>query len=73
VINLKVDHEDHFNQVKFYKSFSSPDGTPYGVYVFCSGEFILKGDGGYINWGFRGSYKRNDNKVTFFSLGGKDC
>ncbi|KAI7364990.1 hypothetical protein KC354_g5235 [Hortaea werneckii] len=37
----------------------------YTCYVFDSGDFELKGDGGYLNWAFTGNFKRNGSKVTF--------
>jgi len=37
----------------------------YQCYVFDSGPFTLKGDGGYLNWAFAGNFVRNKNEVTF--------
>ena len=37
----------------------------YDCYVFDSGPFTLKGDGGYLNWAFCGNFKRDKNNVTF--------
>jgi hypothetical protein len=73
VINLNVDHEDNFSGIQYYKSFQASDGTPYGIFLFCSGDFHLKGDGGWINWGFIGTYERNGPDVRFSSRGGKGC
>jgi len=50
-----------YREVKYH-------GIPYGVWVFESGWFRNDGDGGFINWAFRGSWTRSgrDNKhVTF--------
>ncbi|KAG0631556.1 hypothetical protein M758_1G262000 [Ceratodon purpureus] len=41
----------------------------FQVYVFKSGKFTLQGDGGYINWCFKGNYTRNDKNVTFKQRG----
>ncbi|WP_435601043.1 stress protein [Streptomyces sp. C10-9-1] len=37
----------------------------YGLWVSESGEFTNTGDGGWINWGFRGWFDRNGGHVTF--------
>ncbi|MER5767361.1 stress protein [Streptomyces sp. NPDC001985] len=37
----------------------------YRVFVFESGEFTNHGDGGWINWGFRGWFTQNGNHVNF--------
>ncbi|CAF9904553.1 hypothetical protein IMSHALPRED_000104 [Imshaugia aleurites] len=37
----------------------------YDCYIFDSGTFTLKGDGGYLNWAFTGNFTRNGNTVTF--------
>lgn len=37
----------------------------YDCYIFDSGDFTLKGDGGYLNWAFAGNFTRNGNKLTF--------
>ncbi len=44
------------------------DGVPYIVYIFDRGTFVNRGDGGYINWAFKGKFKRQGaKKVTFYS------
>ncbi|AXG79406.1 stress protein [Streptomyces paludis] len=37
----------------------------YRILVFESGTFTNKGDGGYINWAFRGWFERNGMTVNF--------
>lgn len=37
----------------------------YKCYVFDSGDFHLKGDGGYLNWAFAGKYNRYDKDLSF--------
>ncbi|MFJ3933580.1 MULTISPECIES: stress protein [unclassified Streptomyces] len=37
----------------------------YGLWISESGEFTNTGDGGWINWGFRGWFDRNGGHVTF--------
>ncbi len=42
------------------------NGIIYGAWVFCGGErFVNQGDGGWINWGFYGSFDREGNTVQF--------
>ncbi|MDN9011468.1 hypothetical protein [Brevibacillus laterosporus] len=41
---------------------------PYGVWVFTDGEFWNKGDGGWINWGFQGSFDRDGGHVKFHRI-----
>ncbi|MBT2625404.1 stress protein [Bacillus sp. ISL-32] len=64
VFNLSQEYEDHFNGVKFYGS-AVYDGITYGIWVFEDGSFTNKGDGGWINWAFRGWFDRNDNTAEF--------
>jgi len=43
-----------------------PRNHDYHWVVFSGdGEFVRKGDGGYRNWAFYGSFTRDDNVVTF--------
>ncbi|PAC98743.1 stress response protein YvgO [Bacillus paralicheniformis] len=65
VFNLSQEYEDHFTGVKFYGS-AVLNGVVYGIWVFESGEFTNKGDGGWDNWAFRGWFDRNDKHVTFY-------
>ncbi|MEU5209511.1 stress protein [Streptomyces sp. NPDC020742] len=60
VHNLSQGYEDHLNGVKAYGS-ATYDGVIYGIWVFEDGEFTNQGDGGYINWAFRGWFDRPDN------------
>ncbi|MGW7490537.1 stress protein [Streptomyces sp. NPDC054786] len=60
VHNLSQGYEDHLNGVKQYGS-ATYDGVTYGIWIFEDGEFTNKGDGGFINWAFRGVWERPDN------------
>ncbi|KAF2260090.1 hypothetical protein CC78DRAFT_590659 [Lojkania enalia] len=40
----------------------------YDCFVFVSGGFHRKGDGGYENWAYSGLADRNDNRVEFFRI-----
>lgn len=37
----------------------------YGIWAFENGEFTNKGDGGWINWAFKGSFDRDGSHVKF--------
>ncbi|QHC23869.1 stress protein [Streptomyces sp. GS7] len=60
VMNLSQGYDDHLNGVKAYGS-ATYDGVVYGIWVFEDGTFTNLGDGGYINWAFRGWYDRPNN------------
>lgn len=64
VFNLAVDHSDRLRGVRFYGSAKYGD-LIYGIWVFRSGTFENKGDGGFINWAFRGKFDRDEGKVEF--------
>ena len=68
VFNTGRNFEDKFRGViKEYEVIY--DGwignVPYWVWIFEEGEFTNKGDGGYINWSFIGSFEKNDKHVIF--------
>ncbi len=64
VFNLSQEYEDHLNGVQFYGS-AVYDGITYGIWVFEDGTFTNKGDGGWINWAFRGWFDRDGSTVAF--------
>lgn len=64
VFNLNQNYEDRFSGVKFYGS-AVYHGITYGIWAFENGAFLNKGDGGYINWAFRGNFHRDGNYVAF--------
>lgn len=66
VFNLNQNYRKRLNKVVF-RRFSCA-GVSYGLWVFRSGTFINKGDGGYINWAFDGRWKRigRDKKTVVF-------
>ncbi|MFP7232543.1 stress response protein YvgO [Bacillus subtilis] len=64
VFNLSQEYEDHLNGVQFYGS-AVYDGITYGIWVFEDGSFTNKGDGGWINWAFRGWFDRDGSTVNF--------
>merc|ERR1711934_1319992 len=42
-------------------------GYKYMIYVFHSGLFVNYGDGGYVNWAFRGKFTRTGGSVHFYA------
>ena len=65
VFNLNQNYDDRFNNVVFYGSTVFQGGVTYGIWAFESGEFTNQGDGGWINWAFRGWFERDGNYVKF--------
>ncbi|MEH6891242.1 hypothetical protein V7024_16350 [Bacillus sp. JJ864] len=65
VFNLNQGYVEQFRGVKFYGS-TNYNGTIYGIWVFEDGEFTNEGDGGWINWAFKGWFDRNDKHVKFY-------
>ncbi|MDK1472916.1 stress protein [Streptomyces sp. 549] len=64
IINLAQKHKENLNTVRLYANVQY-GGIYYGLYIAETGTFTNQGDGGYINWAFRGWYKRNGMTVTF--------
>lgn len=44
----------------------------YEIYVFDYGTFVRAGDGGNNNWRMAGNIERQDNKVKFWPVKGKE-
>ena len=70
VFNLEQEYQSSFKGVKFYASAKFDGGifvgtTTFGICAFEEGTFVNEGDGGYINWAFRGRFDRNDKHVAF--------
>lgn len=64
VFNLSQNYDDRFKGVVFYGS-AVYSGITFGIWAFQSGEFTNNGDGGWINWAFRGWFERNGQHVVF--------
>ena len=64
VFNLNIAHAYSLRGVRAYGS-ADYHGIVFGVWVFESGWFENRGDGGYINWAFIGRFDRNGGHVTF--------
>lgn len=67
VLVIKDDHDYDANLegIKFDATYDTEDYPKFRVVVFESGEITNNGDGGYINWAFRGDFERDDMTVTF--------
>lgn len=65
VFNLHQAYDERFRGVQFYGSAVYTGGITYGIWAFEDGEFTNQGDGGWINWAFRGSFNRDGGHVTF--------
>ncbi|WP_420079097.1 stress protein [Streptomyces sp. JL4002] len=64
VINNANSYTPNLRGVVYDAKVSGIHGT-YRVLVFESGEFTNHGDGGWINWAFRGWFDRDGGHVTF--------
>ncbi|MFF3652610.1 stress protein [Streptomyces sp. NPDC002181] len=64
VINNANSYTPKLRGVVYDAKVSGIHGT-YRVLVFESGEFTNHGDGGWINWAFRGWFDRNGGHVKF--------
>lgn len=72
VFNLAENYDYSFNEGEVVFYGSAPYGGLYfGIWAFGEGEFTNKGDGGYINWAFRGWYDYDDGSkhVSFHNPG----
>lgn len=64
VFNLSQNYDENFKGVKFFAK-TNYNGITYGIWAFESGDFTNKGDGGWINWAFKGQFDRNGSYVKF--------
>ncbi|MCK2240541.1 MULTISPECIES: hypothetical protein [unclassified Crossiella] len=66
VLVIKADHPYDVNlQGKVYDARVHSDAYPdFHIYVFDSGTVVNRGDGGWINWAFRGWFDRPGNGGT---------
>lgn len=62
VFNLSQPYTEKLRGVQLVKSDAYYDNTQYGVWIFEDGEFINEGDGGYINWAFKGWFERTGDQ-----------
>ncbi|MBP2478471.1 hypothetical protein JOF53_007343 [Crossiella equi] len=64
LFNLSVGYQRQLQGEHFYGGVKW-DGVYYGLWIFEAGHFENLGDGGYINWGFKGWFTKNVGKVDF--------
>lgn len=64
IFNLSQEYENRLKGVVFYGS-AVWNGITFGIWAFDDGTFENKGDGGWINWAFKGRFDRNNGHVTF--------
>ena len=64
LFNLAVNYEARIPTTLIYATVEF-DKVFYGLWVFDEGQFINKGDGGYINWGMVGWFTKNGGTVDF--------
>lgn len=62
--NLSQGYEENLEGVKLYANVRYGK-VNYGLWIAEGGSFTNTGDGGYINWAFRGWFDRVDNTVNF--------
>jgi hypothetical protein len=64
VFNLEQSFGNELKGVIHYQVIPYAD-IAYGVWVFEEGEFVNHGDGGNINWAFKGWFDRDGRYVKF--------
>ncbi len=64
VFNKNQHYEEHFEGIQFHTQVTYED-IVYEVWVFEKGSFKNQGDGGYINWAFKGWFNRSGSFVEF--------
>ena len=64
MMNLDQDYSQRLTGTKLYATVTW-DNVYYGLWISEAGAFTNRGDGGYINWGFRGWYTRDGMTVKF--------
>ncbi|MGW0395002.1 stress protein [Streptomyces sp. NPDC003042] len=64
LFNLSQNYDDRFNGTAVYANVQWGN-IHYGLWIFESGTFANQGDGGWINWGFKGWFERNGGNVKF--------
>ncbi|GAA1555393.1 MULTISPECIES: stress protein [Streptomyces] len=64
LFNLSHNYDDRFSGTRVYANVQWGN-VHYGLWIFESGQFTNQGDGGWINWGFRGWFDRDGGHVNF--------
>ncbi|HEV7980341.1 hypothetical protein [Amycolatopsis sp.] len=64
VMNLSQGYNERLQGKRMYANIRYKS-ISYGLWITEAGQFTNTGDGGWINWGFRGWFNRNGMTVTF--------
>jgi len=64
LMNLSQGYEERLEGKRLYANVRW-GAINYGLWIAESGQFTNTGDGGYINWGFKGVFDRDGNTITF--------
>ncbi|MEZ7005476.1 stress protein [Streptomyces sp. AD55] len=64
VMNLSQGYSEKLQGKRLYANIRY-GAVYYGLWIAETGKFTNTGDGGYINWGYRGWFKRDGMTVTF--------
>lgn len=64
VMNLSQGYKERLKGKRLYANVQWGN-IYYGLWIAESGEFTNEGDGGWINWGFKGWFDRNGGHVKF--------
>ncbi|AXE24273.1 stress protein [Streptomyces globosus] len=64
LFNLSHNYDDRFSGTRVYANVQWGN-IHYGLWIFESGQFTNQGDGGWINWGFRGWFDRDGGHINF--------
>lgn len=64
MMNLSQGYNERLQGLRLYGNVRW-DGISYGLWIAEAGQFTNTGDGGYINWAFKGWYNRDGMTVNF--------
>lgn len=64
LFNLSQNYDERLRGKRLYANVQWGN-IYYGLWISESGEFTNNGDGGWINWGFKGWFDRNGGHITF--------
>lgn len=64
MMNLSQGYSQRLERVRFYANIQY-GSVHYGLWIAEAGEFTNHGDGGYINWAYRGWFTRSGGTVRF--------
>ncbi len=65
MMNLSQGYNDRLQGLRLYGNVRW-GAISYGLWIAEAGQFTNTGDGGYINWGFKGWYNRDGMTVNFY-------